>query len=146
MSKMDTKEKFSNCFVCSPTNPIGLHLVNKPVNGRSHMEIVPNENMVGLNGLMHGGFSSMLMDEVMYYACEAYGVDTVTLNMKCDFLNPAVAGHKLIAEGWVTKQERKKFFVEAELKDADDDNKVLVKAEGLYYEMDLSVFLPDEDE
>lgn len=106
------------------------------------MEIVPEDWMCGLNGLMHGGFSLMLMDEVMYYAVDGYGVDCVTLHSDCDFKNPAVVGHKLIAEGWVTKREGKKFYVEAELKDGDT---VIVHATGLYYEMDMSKFLPDEE-
>lgn len=143
MATFTADEKFANCFVCSPTNPIGLHLVNTPVNGRSHMEFVPHENLVGLNGLMHGGFSMMLMDEVMYYAVEGYGVDSVTLHNEMDFKNPAVIGKKLIAEGWVTKREGKKFWVEAELR--TEDGTIIVTAKGLYYEMDMSVFLPKEE-
>ena len=143
MATYTAKDKFANCFVCSPTNPIGLHLKNTPVDGKAHMEIVPNENMVGLNGLMHGGFSLMIMDEVMYYAVEGYGVDSVTLHSECDFKNPAVVGHKLIAEAWVTKRDGKKFFVEGEIRDEDT---VVVTAKGLYYEMDMSKFLPEDGE
>ncbi len=142
MATYTAYDKFKNCFVCSPTNPIGLHLTNTYVGDRSHMEIVPNENMCGLNGIMHGGFSLMIMDEIMYYAVDRFGVDSVTLHSECDFKNPAVIGHRLVAEGWVTKRDGKKFFVEGELKDGDT---VVVSAKGLYYEMDLSKFLPDEE-
>ena len=137
-------DKFRNCFVCSPTNPIGLHMTNSYVGERSHMEIVPNENMCGLNGIMHGGFSLMIMDEIMYYAVDYFGVDSVTLHTDCDFKSPAVIGHKLIAEGWVTKRDGKKFYAAGELRDAET-GMVVVTATGLYYEMDLSKFLPDEE-
>lgn len=142
MADYTANDKFSNCFVCSPTNPYGLHLTNTYVNGRSHMEITPHENMTGLQGLMHGGFSLMLMDEIMYYAMESLKVDTVTLSSKCDFISPAYIGHKLIAEGWVEKRDGKKIYAAGELVDADT-GKVVVKATGLYYEVDMSSFLHD---
>lgn len=142
MADFTADDKYSNCFVCSPTNPYGLHLTNSFVNGRSHMEITPHENMSGLKGLMHGGFSLMLMDEIMYYAMEGLHVDTVTLNSHCDFVSPAYIGHKMIAEGWVEKREGKKIYAAGELVDADT-GKVIVRSTGLYYEMDMSAFLPD---
>ena len=141
MATFTASDKFANCFVCSPTNPRGLHLKITTVDGKAHTEIVPEDYMCGLNGLMHGGFSLMLMDEVMYYAVEGYGVDSVTLHSECDFKNPAVIGHKLVAEAWVTKREGKKFYTEGVLKDGDT---VIVTATGLYYEMDMSVFLTDD--
>ena len=55
--------------------------------------------------------------------------------------NPAVIGHNLVAEAWVTKREGKKFYTEGVLKDGDT---VIVTATGLYYEMDMSVFLTDD--
>lgn len=73
MATFTAGDKFANCFVCSPTNPRGLHLKITTVDGKAHTEIVPEDYMCGLNGLMHGGFSLMLMDEVMYYADEGYG-------------------------------------------------------------------------
>lgn len=143
MATYTAADKFSNCFVCSPTNPKGLHLKITQEDNKARAEIVPEDYMCGLNGLMHGGFSLMLMDEVMYYAVDAYGVDSVTLHSDCDFKNPAVIGHKLVAEAWVNKREGKKFYTEGVLKDGDT---VIVTATGLYYEMDMSVFLTNDKE
>lgn len=143
MATYTAADKFANCFVCSPTNPKGLHLKITQEDNKARAEIVPGDYMCGLNGLMHGGFSLMLMDEVMYYAVDAYGVDSVTLHSDCDFKNPAVIGHKLVAEAWVNKREGKKFYTEGVLKDGDT---VIVTATGLYYEMDMSVFLTNDKE
>ena len=136
------EQKFTNCFVCSPHNPYGLHLTNSFINGRSHMELEPHKNMEGLDGLMHGGFSLMLMDEIMYYAVEGLSVDCFTLHSDCDFISPAYIGHHLVAEGWVVKQEGKKIYTEAELRD-ETNGTVVVRAKGLYYEVDMSAFLPE---
>lgn len=134
--------KYKNCFVCGPDNPYGLHLTNTFIDGRAHMEIVPHENMAGLDGLMHGGFSLMLMDEVMFYAIEGIGVDCVTLHSECDFKTPAYIGHKLVAEGWILKQEGRKIYTAGEIIDADTGATV-VTATGLYYQMDMKQFLPE---
>lgn len=134
-------KKFTNCFVCSPTNPHGLHLKNKFVNGRAHMEFLPHRDMEGLMGLMHGGFSLMLMDEVMHYAVESLKIDIVTLNMNCDFVSPANLNHLLIAEGWIDERDGKKITACGELRDSVT-GKVVVTAKGLYYQVDMKKFLP----
>lgn len=144
MEEYTGTRKFNNCFVCSPTNPYGLHLTNSYVNGRSHMELTPKPDMEGLTGLMHGGFSLMLMDEIMYYAVEGIGVDCVTLHSECDFLNPAILDHRMIAEGWVERRDRKKIFTRGELRDAET-GKVIVSASGLYYQVDMKDFLPGKN-
>lgn len=142
MANYTGKNKFPNCFVCSPTNPIGLHLNVTVENHRARTEFVPNENMSGLDGIMHGGFSLMIMDEVMFYAVESYEIDSVTLNSNVDFKSPAILGHTLTAEAWVAKRDGRKLFVEGELRDGDT---VVVASKGLYYEMDMSSFLPDKE-
>ena len=142
MANYTGKNKFPNCFVCSPTNPIGLHLNVTVENHRARTEFVPNENMSGLDGIMHGGFSLMIMDEVMFYAVESYEIDSVTLNSNVDFKSPAILGHTLTAEAWVAKRDGRKLVVEGELRDGDT---VVVASKGLYYEMDMSSFLPDKE-
>ena len=140
MATFTAGDKFANCFVCSPTNPRGLHLKITTVDGKAHTEIVPEDYMCGLNGLMHGGFSLMLMDEVMYYAVEGYGVDSVTLHSECDFKTRSYRSQ--VSGGSVGHKKRgKKFYTEGVLKDGDT---VIVTATGLYYEMDMSVFLTDD--
>ena len=61
--------------------------------------------MCGLNGLMHGGFSLMLMDEVMYYAVGRIRRGQCYASFRMRLQNPAVIGHKLVAEAWVTKEK-----------------------------------------
>lgn len=144
MEKITINQKFKNCFVCSPTNPVGLHAVKTQVDGKAHMEITPHENMAGLNGTMHGGFSQMLLNEIMYEAVDLAGTDSVALTSTCNFKNSAVLGEKLIVKGWITKRDGRKFFTEGEIRKENGD--IVATATGLYYEMDLSVFLPDEAE
>lgn len=138
--KFTASDKFKKCFVCSPHNPYGLQLVNSFVDGRSHMELTPHKNMEGLNGYMHGGFALMLLDEIMVYAVEGLQIDSLTLHSECDFKNPAHIGRKLIAEGWVEKQDGRKIYTSGELRDAETGT-IIASGKGLYYQMDMKSFL-----
>lgn len=142
--KYNVDDKFCNCFVCSKTNPDGLHLDVKYADGKSTADYVPKKNTEGLTGLMHGGFSMMLMDEVMYYAVESLGVDCVALHTETDFAGRAYVGHVLRAEGEVERRDGRKFYVKGRLWDTETGEDV-VKATGLYYEVDMNEFLPDEE-
>ena len=133
---------FCNCFVCSKTNPQGLHLDVDFADGKSHAEFVPYQHMEGLAGLMHGGFSMMLMDEVMYYAIESHGINPVSLNINIDFISPAILTHRMCAEGNVEKIDGKKVYTTGRLFDMET-GKDIVTAKALYYEVDMTQFLPN---
>jgi len=135
---MTVNPYFKNCFVCSDQNQIGLHLKNTYVDGKSHMELDVNENLSGISGLMHGGFTCMLLDEVMYYAIEALCVSTLTLNMQVDFISPAILGHHLVAEAWITNRDGRKIYAASKITDGD---KIVASAEGFYITVDMDVFL-----
>lgn len=138
---------FSKCFVCGDDNPYGLHLTNTFQDGRSHVEGRPGLAQMGLctggdNGLMHGGFSMMMLDEAFYYVCKAgLGQDVVTIFLNSRFKSPAILGHKLAAEAWLTKRDGKKIFMDGRIIDMDNDNKVVIEADAMYMSIDLDDFL-----
>jgi len=139
---------YRQCYVCGPDNKAGLHLKNRYIDGKSHMEFTPDENMIGLvtrkSSLMHGGFTSMLFDEVMTYVLMGQGFETVTLNMSIDYVSPAWTGHHMTAEGWIERREGKKIWTAAEIID-DETGETVAKATGLYYRVNLSEFIDGID-
>ncbi|KTE93716.1 thioesterase [Desulfitobacterium hafniense] len=135
---MSEKEYAENCFVCGEKNPIGLHLKTKNVNGKSHLELDVHENLSGFDGLMHGGFICMLLDEVMFHAVESSGETTLTLNINTNFVNPALIGHHLVVEAWIANRQGRKIYVEGKVTDGD---KVVADAKGLYLRVDMDSFL-----
>lgn len=138
---------FSKCYVCGDDNPYGLHLTNTYIDGKSHVEGRPGPAQMGLctggdKGLMHGGFSMMLMDEAFYYVCKAgLGLDVVTIYLNTNFVSPAILGHKLAAEAWLTERQNKKIFMDGHIIDMDDNNKVVIRANAMYMSIDLDEFL-----
>ena len=139
---------YKKCFVCGPDNPAGMHLQNTFIDGKSHMEFTPTENMAGLttskHTLMHGGFTCMLFDEVMMYVVMGLGLEAVTLNLSIDYLSPARVGHRMAAEAWITDRERKKIWVSGEINDLDT-GELVAKAEGLYLQIDMTSFIDNID-
>lgn len=139
---------YKKCFVCGPDNEDGLHLTNRYIDGKAHMEFTPTERMIGLvtrkGSLMHGGFTSMIFDEVMTYVMMGRGIETVTLNMSIDYVSPARTGHHMIAEAWIERTEGRKLWAAAEITD-EETGETVARATGLYYKVDLAAFIDGID-
>jgi len=59
-----------NCFVCSPLHPFGFHLefFADAAHGTVVSPLTAREDLAGYPGILHGGFQTMLMDEVAGWA------------------------------------------------------------------------------
>ena len=139
---------YKKCFVCGPDNEDGLHLKNRYIDGKAHMEFTPTERMIGLvtkkGSLMHGGFTSMIFDEVMTYVMMGRGIETVTLNMSIDYVSPARTGNHMTAEAWIERVEGRKLWAAAAITD-DVTGETVARATGLYYQVDLKKFIEGID-
>jgi acyl-coenzyme A thioesterase 13 len=67
--------------------------------GKLVADYIVREDMTNPMGTLHGGTASMIMDDIVgtmvYSLGREYGYTSVNLN--CDFLNPARVGEKLVA-------------------------------------------------
>ena len=83
------------------------------------------------------------MDEVMLDAISSIKIDSVSLNVNCDFISQAILTHNLAAEGKIETVDGRKIYTTGRLWDMDT-GKDVIRAKGLYYELDMDSFLPDE--
>lgn len=83
------------------------------------------------------------MDEVMLDAISSIKIDSVSLNVNCDFISQAILTHKLAAEGKIETVDGRKIYTTGRLWDMDT-GKDVIRVSGLYYELDMDSFLPDE--
>ena len=126
----------NRCFGCGADNPIGLHLTKEYRGDRSHIEFTVKTEHAGHPGLMHGGITCVLFDEVMYHSIARKGIVAVIARMEVDFRRPALVGDLLICEAEMVKQEGRKIFVEATI--VNGRTQVLIaEAKGLFIEVDL---------
>jgi acyl-coenzyme A thioesterase PaaI-like protein len=118
----------SSCFVCSPTNPIGLHVTFSLANGRVTGEFVPSDLHVGFRGVVHGGILAAVLDDALAAIGYYQGEPTVTARLVVRYRRPAVPGVPLRVEAEETGRRGPLRWGKAALRSADGT--VVAEAEG----------------
>jgi uncharacterized protein (TIGR00369 family) len=126
----------SGCFGCGADNPSGLHLKKEYRGNSSHIEFVVKPEYTGYPGLMHGGITCVLFDEVMYHAVARKDIVAVIAKMTVDYRSPALVGDHLVCEAEVIGQERRKIDVVARITNSATST-LVAEAKGLFIEVDL---------
>ncbi len=90
--------------------------------GRLVAEFVVREDMANPMKTLHGGAAAMIMDDMLgimvYLLGNQYAHTSVNLN--CDFLNPARIGTKLVATAKVVREGRNIVHCECEIRDSEE--------------------------
>lgn len=88
--------------------------------GEMEVEYVVREDMCNPMGTLHGGIAATILDDIvgtMVYALgREFGFTSVNLN--CDFLNPAIVGDVLVARSVVVRAGKNIIHVEGRLLNA----------------------------
>lgn len=100
---MTEKIQFKNCFVCSRTNPVGLHADIDEGDKKAWCKWTVKEEYVGYTNVLHGGILSAIMDDLMAHATYSLGVEVVTAHLEMDYKSPAYVGDELDCEAHVTE-------------------------------------------
>lgn len=86
-------ERDNSCFCCGIENDRGFHLVFEyPEAGEAVSRLVVPDWCAGWKNVTHGGFLTMLMDELMAHACKDFAASAVTAEMTTKFLKPVSTG------------------------------------------------------
>lgn len=87
-----------NCFGCAKRNPIGLRLDFELKDDLVTAKWTPTKDYQGFNNVLHGGISATLLDEVAFWAVQAF-LDTngVTSHINATYLKPV-----MISKGDIT--------------------------------------------
>jgi len=125
------------CFLCGFANPHGLNVQMRIENKGTADEAVvadftPTEHHQGYRGIMHGGISATLLDEVMGWA-PAYRRRRLCMAVQLSFryIKPVPVGTCLKISGRVVDDTRKLWTVKGVIEDGDGT--VYVKAEGKFF-------------
>jgi uncharacterized protein (TIGR00369 family) len=96
-------ERDSHCFACGKDNEQGLRLTFVyPEAGAAETSLEVPEHFSGWKRMTHGGFLSLLLDEVMAHAClgaAAPGEAAITGEITVRFLKPVETGTRITAKG-----------------------------------------------
>ena len=125
---MDTPiERDNRCFCCGKDNERGLHLsIAYPEKGHAETSLEVPLWCAGWRELTHGGFLSMILDEVMAHACVALERTAVTAEMTTRFLKPVATGSRIRAMAKVEESRGRILKTRGWIYDTDGN----VAAEG----------------
>ncbi|MCE9597804.1 MAG: DUF4505 family protein [Spirochaetia bacterium] len=120
------------CFGCGAGNNPGIALpfLFFKDSGEARSWFTPPIWMAGHPQFMHGGFISLLLDEVMAKALRGHGLKGFTANLNVDFKSPCKIGTVLELKAVMVRQERRKIFLQGEI--LNDQGAVLARSEGLF--------------
>lgn len=131
MKKM-TPKAGNSCFGCGADNPLGLKLTfhGDSEAGTAWTDFEPPAFLAGGIDTMHGGFISLLLDEVSSKVLATLGKQGVTRHLNVSFEKPVSLSHRVHLKAELIKQEGRKHFINAQLMNSDDV--VLAKSEALF--------------
>ncbi len=126
------------CYGCGMAHPGGpaLTFYWDAASGEVRSWMKADVRMQGKEGWMHGGFVSLLLDEVMGKALSANdmrGAPTAGLTVR--FRKPVKLDRRLMLLGRFLRRDGRKHFVHGEIREGDesmDGGAVLAEAEGLF--------------
>lgn len=122
-----------NCFVCSPDNPIGLHLEFWEDGDYIVSKFKPTHDYESWQNTLHGGIQALLIDETAgWVVCRKLQTNGVTSKMEMHYLKPvSTLLNEITVRAKLTKMMRNVAFIEAEL--LDEDAQVLTRADLVYF-------------
>lgn len=98
----------SRCFVCGLKNVGGLQVRFFRTGERTaRAECTPDQPFMGYDGLVHGGITASLLDEVMIKAVLGCGEVVVTARMTVHYHRPVPMGENLLLTGEITADRRR---------------------------------------
>jgi acyl-coenzyme A thioesterase PaaI-like protein len=128
-----------SCFVCGESNPQGLKLRFHTDGQVVTAAFRPRAEHIGFKGVVHGGITATVLDEIMVWACAvATRKFAFCAEMCVRYLQPLVPDQEYILRGKLAEDRKGRIF-RAEAAVEDPTGKVMVTATGKYLP------LPDVD-
>ena len=120
-----------SCFGCSKENPRGIRLLIFEEDCRVQAEFKPSSGLSGFPGIVHGGISCTLLDEIMWWAAFAYsGKPVITGEISVKLFKPLLQEGSYNISAEIIKKERKHLAARGFIKDKDD---IFCQSSGKYF-------------
>ena len=137
----------NGCFGCGGSHGSGLALsfLFHETENSSRSWLRADERLQGAPGWMHGGFISLLLDEVMGKVLTGLDVGAPTANLNVDFRKPCRLGRELELRARLMDVQGRKHYLRGELLDIterltgenpDAEPILLAEAQGLFLKIE----------
>ncbi|MEC7077973.1 MAG: PaaI family thioesterase [Pseudomonadota bacterium] len=95
----------NNCFVCGPSNPIGLGVKFTLDGDLCRGEFTPLPQHMGYRNVTHGGIVFSLLDDVMANWLWLQGLQCFTARADIRYRSELMVGTPVRLEGWCEKRK-----------------------------------------
>lgn len=99
------RDDANHCFVCGPSNPVGLRLQFRLEDGVCLSEFTPGEHHCGYDGVTHGGLIFSALDDVMANWLFLKGFKAFTAKCDIRYRDALPVGTPVRLEGHCLKQK-----------------------------------------
>ena len=127
MSLLDSSA--NRCFVCGPSNPIGLHIRFRLDGEVCRAEFTPQAVHAGYDGVTHGGIVFSLLDDVMANIIFLRGERCFTAKAEVRYRQALPVGTAVRLEGRQRRRKGRLALLEGKVIRADTDE-VVAEASG----------------
>lgn len=135
-----------SCFVCGESNPHGLKMRFHAEGRLVTAKFRPCAEHVGFKGVVHGGLTATVLDEIMVWACVvATRKFAFCAELKIRYLRPLAPGEEVVVTSELVT-DHKGRILEAKAAMHNAAGKILVQATGKYMplkEVDASEMVRD---
>jgi acyl-coenzyme A thioesterase PaaI-like protein len=121
----------NNCFVCGPTNQIGLHLEFRIENDICKSEFTPGEDHCGYDDVTHGGIIFSILDDVMANWVYLKGIKAFTAKVDIRYKDSLPIGTAVRLEGKCLKQRGRLTIMQGTMTRIDND-KIVAECEARF--------------
>ena len=130
--KILTPQTGNSCFGCGADNRFGLQLTfhGDEETAQAWTEFTPPSWMNGAPNMMHGGFISLLLDEISSKVLSVLGKSGLTRNLDVSFETPVYLGQPIRLEAELIEHDARKHFIDARILDMDGE--VLARSKALF--------------
>ncbi len=127
----------NGCVGCGQANPWSLRqtFVRSRTDDIVRTWLCPGQRMQGSMGTTHGGFVSLLLDEVMGKSLSSKAIKAPTAQLVVNFRKPMLLGHEYELRGWIDSQQGRKKYVKGEIRLSHDTNVLIAEARALFLEI-----------
>lgn len=120
----------SQCFVCGPHTPGGIHLRIRHHGRTVEGEVTVPEQFQSYDGIVHGGIVAALLDAAMVRCVQRqYSANPVTCKLDTRYLHEAPIGRTMSIVAECTTRRGEICWANAELRDG---NRPCARARGVF--------------
>jgi uncharacterized protein (TIGR00369 family) len=121
-----------SCYVCGESNPAGLKLRFETDGRIVRARFVPRATHIGFQGVVHGGITATVLDEIMVWACAvATRRFAYCAELKVRYLLPLAPDAEVILTAQLVLNRKGRIF-DAKAAVQNADGKTFATATGKY--------------